>query len=137
MPWLARSETVTMPTRTGCGLLMAGASGWLRFPRLAYGARAGAASRPGALIFRPDYCLPPRRPADTIGGPTPPRNPPMLKRLVCLVLALALAAGAALAEEVKGKLIRVDAGKGVVVLSAAGKERTFAVGDAAKVVDAR
>ncbi|HZT82211.1 MAG TPA: DUF1080 domain-containing protein [Gemmataceae bacterium] len=61
----------------------------------------------------------------------------MLKRLVCLVLALALAAGAALAEEVKGKLIRVDAGKGVVVLSAAGKERTFAVGDAAKVVEAR
>jgi hypothetical protein len=48
-------------------------------------------------------------------------------KLLTAIPALLLACGSVLADEVKGKIVSVDAGKGTITLSADGKDRTLAV----------
>lgn len=59
----------------------------------------------------------------------------MLRKFVCAAFALVICVGILLAEEVTGKLTKVDSGKGMISLKVGEKDKNFKVGADTKIVD--
>ena len=60
----------------------------------------------------------------------------MLRKFVCALLAVVLSVGVLLAEQIKGKIKKLDPDKGTLVLSVDGKDQTHKLSRATKVLDA-
>lgn len=61
----------------------------------------------------------------------------MLRTFACAMAGLVIAAGILLADEVKGKVKKVDTEKNTISIMVDGQEKTLKIGEGAKVLNAK